>query len=379
MTDSSEKWLRAGRPEGERIVHLHVAAALRLRELDALDDACHAARHVGIDAVARRRLHVAVTGDQELRLHRAAEARLREQLLLVAVLDLLDVALDVSTDDRLVEIALRVGLADRDRRHRRRTAAHTTAATTDAVARARAGAVTDRAVTAGTDRAPARATAARTEARPAVSEPTVHLAGLVAEQTAVDVGVVEAARDVARAGQRGERAALLQRRRAEDAGVARLLDRLLAREDRVLLVLLHLVLALGAVRVLLAHLAFLEGLVRAGAAGLVGAVVGLVLLLGRRRVVLGRAVGARRRVLERGEIDVGAAVLDRNLLEDEPEPEVHGERAGEVRQHAALERGEQRGHLAARLRYRGDEERGLAGADADLRVRGDRRDGGATL
>ena len=102
----------------------------------------------------------------------------------------------------------------------------------------------------------------------------------------------------------------VERRRAEDTGVPRLLDRLLARELRVLLVLLHLVLALGAVRVLLAHLALVERHRRAGAARLVVAVVRLVLFLGRRRVVLRRAVRARRRVLERREVEVRAAVLD---------------------------------------------------------------------
>ena len=66
----------------------------------------------------------------------------------------------------------------------------------------------DRAVAAGTDGAPARATAAGTEARATEAEAAVHLAGLVAEQTAVDVRVVEAAADVAGAGQRGERATL---------------------------------------------------------------------------------------------------------------------------------------------------------------------------
>src|SRR4030095_12317066 len=125
----------------------------------------------------------------------------------------------------------------------------------------------------------------------------------------VDVGVVEAARDVARTGQRRERAALLQGRRTEDAGVARLLDRLLARELRVLLVLLHLVLALGAVRVLLAHLAFFEGHRRAGATRLVLAVIGLVLLLGRRRVVLRRVRRVRRRVGLAVVDDVDAAVV----------------------------------------------------------------------
>ena len=119
----------------------------------------------------------------------------------------------------------------------------------------------------------------------------------------------------------------VERGRAEDTGVARLLDRLLARELRVLLVLLHLVLALGAVRVLLAHLALVERHGRAGAARLVVAVVRLVLFLGRRRIVLRRAVRAGRRVLERREVDVRAESSSGICYEHEPEAEVRRERA----------------------------------------------------
>src|SRR5689334_19452638 len=73
------------RAERERVVHLHATAAFRLRELDAVDDIGDAARDLGIDARALRRRHVTVRRDEELRRHRAGEARLREQLLLVAV------------------------------------------------------------------------------------------------------------------------------------------------------------------------------------------------------------------------------------------------------------------------------------------------------
>src|SRR5262249_55500216 len=151
--------------------------------------------------------------------------------------------------------------------------------------------------------------AAGTEARATVAEATVHLAGLVAEQTAVDVRVVKARRDVAGTGQRRERAALHESGRTEDTGGARPLDRPLACQLRVFLLLLHLVLALGAIRVLLTHLAFVESHRRTGTARLVLAVVRLVLLFRRRRIVLVGAVGTRRRVLEGGEIDVGTAVL----------------------------------------------------------------------
>src|SRR5688572_28703654 len=186
--------------ERERIVHLDATAALGLRELDPLDDVGNAVCNFGIDTRAARARNVTVRRDEELRRHRARQARLREQLLLVAVRDLLNVALDVATDDRLIEVTLCVRLTDRHRRNRRAATAHTTATTADAVTRARARAVTDRAVAAGTDRAPARTTATRTEARATEAEATVHLACLVAEQTTVDVRVVEAARDVARTG-----------------------------------------------------------------------------------------------------------------------------------------------------------------------------------
>src|SRR5262249_3516612 len=115
------------------------------------------------------------------------------------------------------------------RRHRRRSTAHSTAATADAVARAGARAVTDRAVATGADRAPAGTAAAWTETRSPEAEAAVHLAGLTAEQPAVHV--VEAARHIAGAGQGCDRAAAcLERALAEDARRARLFDRLLARE-----------------------------------------------------------------------------------------------------------------------------------------------------
>ena len=62
-----------------------------------------------------------------------------------------------------------------------------------------------------------------------------------------------------------------------------------------------------------------------------------------------------------------------------PDAEVDGERAAEVREHAALERREQRHRVAARLRRRRDEERRLADADANLRARRDRDDRRAAL
>src|SRR5690349_19840671 len=49
--------------EDERVVHLHVAAALRLRELDVPDHVGDAVGDVGIDAAAGRRRDVAVRGD----------------------------------------------------------------------------------------------------------------------------------------------------------------------------------------------------------------------------------------------------------------------------------------------------------------------------
>src|SRR5207248_6209171 len=122
--------------ERKRIVDLNSTAAFRLRELDPADDVGDAVRDLGIDARAVGRRHRAVRRDEELGLDRARQPRLGQELLLVAVRDLLDVALDVASDDRLIEIALRVGLADRHRRYRRGAATHAAAATADAVARA---------------------------------------------------------------------------------------------------------------------------------------------------------------------------------------------------------------------------------------------------
>src|SRR6185295_1603940 len=148
----------ARRVERERIVHLHAAAALGLGELDVLDHLGDAARDLAVDAVAGRRRDRAVGRDEELGLHRARQGRLGEQLLLVAVLDLLKVAVDVAADDRLVEIARGRRLTDRHRRHRGRASAHPAAAAAHAVALAGARAVTDRAVAAGADGVPSGAT-----------------------------------------------------------------------------------------------------------------------------------------------------------------------------------------------------------------------------
>src|SRR6185503_14005266 len=102
-----------------------------------------------VDARTGGRLDVAVRVDQELRLHGSREVGFRQELLLVAVLDLLDVALDVAADDRLVEIARHVGLPDRHRGNAGPPTAHAT------VGGAVAPAGTDGPVTSGADRSPA--------------------------------------------------------------------------------------------------------------------------------------------------------------------------------------------------------------------------------
>src|SRR5690606_9264349 len=97
-------------------------------------------------------------------------------------------------------------------------------------------AVADRAVATEADRAPAGAAAARAGALQAVAPAALHLADLVADQAAIDVAILEARREVARAGDRGERTALLRVERAEDAGGARGVHRLLAGELRIAVV-----------------------------------------------------------------------------------------------------------------------------------------------
>src|SRR5262249_46925238 len=151
-----------------------------------------AARDGRIEPGRGRGLHRAAAGDHELRHHLAGQARLCEQLVLVAVAELRVVLLDVAADDRLVEIAVRLGLAVRRRRRevgRRVHAGAATAGARVAVARLVAGAVG--AVAAGADDAARRLTAAAAghEARAAVAERALALA-VGAVQRAVDVGGV---------------------------------------------------------------------------------------------------------------------------------------------------------------------------------------------
>ena len=153
---------------------------------------------------------------------------------------------------------------------------------------------------------------------------------------------------------------------AEDTGLARLLDRLLARELRVVVHLLRLTGPRHGVRdfsVPVLPSSSAMRLVppsscrrpRPGDPACSGAVV---LVTSLYELMLDGSSSE--------EVDVGrAGVLDRDLLEQRPEAEVHGERAGEVRERAALERREQRHRVAARPRDRRDEERRLAGAHAE--------------
>src|SRR5262245_26400365 len=92
----------AARTEVERVARdADRAAALRLRELDRLDHPGDALRDHLVDPARVRLLDGAVRRDHEVRRDGAADARLRQQLLLVAVRDLRQVALEVAADDRL--------------------------------------------------------------------------------------------------------------------------------------------------------------------------------------------------------------------------------------------------------------------------------------
>src|SRR5215468_2531025 len=70
------------RMEDERVVNLHAAAAFRFGKLDSFDHVGDAIRDVRIDAARRRLRDISVRIDEELRLDRADETRLGEQLLL---------------------------------------------------------------------------------------------------------------------------------------------------------------------------------------------------------------------------------------------------------------------------------------------------------
>src|SRR5512144_2194420 len=100
----------AGGVEAERVVHLHAATVAGLRELDRLDHAGEAARDLAIEAGPRGALHGARRADEERHQDLAAQVGVREQLLLVAVPDLVEVAADVAPDDRLAVVA---AVADR--------------------------------------------------------------------------------------------------------------------------------------------------------------------------------------------------------------------------------------------------------------------------
>src|SRR5262249_38289020 len=152
----------------------------------------------------------AVVVDGEGGVHRAGQRRLDDELLLVAVLDLVQLLAHVAADGVLVEAADRRRVADGHPRLLGGSAAHAAPAPARAVARAHARAVAAGAVTTGADGAHAGAAAARAHARDPVAPAAGHLARLVADEAALDVAVVEAGGEVAGRRQRGEGAALLR-------------------------------------------------------------------------------------------------------------------------------------------------------------------------
>src|SRR5579862_9348615 len=149
-------WLlsSAGRRENERVGNDDDTAAQGLRELPATNRLHGAVLDPGVahrrvledrrDDLTRRR-------DGELHHDAAAELRLLRQLLLVAVLHLVDVATDDAADDLLVERAANVRLTGDDVRGVRATATEATGAAAVAAAVAAAATLADGAEVSETD------------------------------------------------------------------------------------------------------------------------------------------------------------------------------------------------------------------------------------
>src|SRR5262249_42713361 len=232
-----------------------------------------------------------------------------------------------------------------------------------------AGAVAGGSVAPRADGVHARAATAGADAVHAVAPAARHLAGLVADEAALDVAVVETGGEIAGRRQRREGSALLRLPHAQAARGARAAVALLLGQRRVdVLDLLDLVLAGLLVGVLLAHLALFEGHLGSGAAG--GLVVFVVLVLGRLGLLLRLDRDARGAKLaveivvrvaagvggkQGHEADERAGDGERGEREDEErgvEPEVTGGRA--------------------RRRHRRDEEGVVPGLDADARLVRDR-------
>jgi hypothetical protein len=205
--------------------------------------------HRGDDLTRRR--------DGELHHDAAAQVGLLRELLLVAVLHLVDVAPDDAADDLLVERPADVGLTGDDVGRVGTTAAQAAGAAAVARAVAAAAALANRAQVAKADRALARAAAARARADEPEAADAVGLADLVADEAAQHVLGVGAEGRVTTE-DRGDVRALVHLEDAEDTGVLGLLLRELLREVRIRVVLRTLeavetLLVLGG---LLAHLAF---------------------------------------------------------------------------------------------------------------------------
>src|SRR5687767_10829780 len=100
--------------EVDRVRHLDDAAALRLRKLDLRDHVTYAAIDFRIEAFCPRVAHHSGRRDRERNNDGALELWLCGQLRLVTLAQLAEVALQISANDRFIEIADDVRLPERD-------------------------------------------------------------------------------------------------------------------------------------------------------------------------------------------------------------------------------------------------------------------------
>src|SRR4029079_10519157 len=173
--------------EDERVRHDDDAATEGLRELPATNGLDGAVLDAGVThrrVLQNRRDDLPRRRDGELHHDAAAEVRLLRQLLLVAVLHLVDVTPDDAADDFLVERTANVRLTGDDVRRLGATTTESTGAAAVARAVATATTLADGAEVTEADGAFTGTTAARTGADQAETPDAVGLADLVADQTA---------------------------------------------------------------------------------------------------------------------------------------------------------------------------------------------------
>src|SRR4029079_2128379 len=167
--------------EDERVRHDDDAATERLRELPAANRLHRAVLDASVThrrVLQHRRDDLARRRDGELHHDAAAQVRLLRQLLLVAVLHLVDVAPDDAADDLLVERTTNVRLTGDDVGRLGATATEATGPAAVARAVAAAAALADRPEVTETDGAFTGTTAARTGADQAQAADAVGLADL---------------------------------------------------------------------------------------------------------------------------------------------------------------------------------------------------------